>query len=80
MDYLTEIAKQGLGYLLFVGAVAVNLYQYKENRRINDRFIDYMQKYGDINSAVARDIVNSMQNMKGAIESLTDWMQYNKKL
>lgn len=66
--------------MLFAGAVAINLYQYKENRRINDRFIDYMQKYSDLNSAVARDIVNGMTNMKESIEALSNLIQFKRKL
>lgn len=40
MDFSTEIARQGLGYLLFSGSLVVIFYQYRENRQLNADKVD----------------------------------------
>lgn len=47
MDYLPEIAKQGLGYLLFVGTLPIIYFLYKENRQLSIEKVDLANKRVD---------------------------------
>lgn len=40
MEYLAEIAKQGLGYLLFAGSILVNFFLYRENKKLSNDKVD----------------------------------------
>lgn len=44
MDYMTEIAKQGFGYLLFIGALGVVYYKDKQVERYKDQIVDLANK------------------------------------
>lgn len=40
MDYLPEVAKQGLGYLLFAGSLLVIFFLHRENRKLSDEKVE----------------------------------------
>jgi predicted histidine transporter YuiF (NhaC family) len=44
MDFTTEIARQGLGYLLFSGSLVVIFFMYRENRQLNVDKVDLANK------------------------------------
>jgi len=43
-DYFGEVAKQGLGYLLFIGSLSINIYLYKEKSKVDKVVIDLADK------------------------------------
>lgn len=52
MDYVAEVAKQGLGYLLFAGAVLVIFALYKENKQLSKDKVDLAnQRVQDLKEA-----------------------------
>lgn len=44
MDYLGELAKQGLGYLLFVVSIGVNIHLYREKTRVDKQLAELAEK------------------------------------
>lgn len=54
MEYLAEVAKQGLGYLLFIGSLLVIFFLFKENQKLNNDKVDLANRRVDDLQAAQR--------------------------
>lgn len=84
MDYLPEIAKQGLGYLLFAGSLVVIFFLHRENRKLSDGQVELANKrvedlvaarnaYGilsDSSTKVAENTYTIVQNLQQVLNNV----------
>ncbi len=61
MDFTTEIARQGLGYLLFSGSLVVIFFLYRENRKLSE------DKVG-----LAKEIVEQLKSAQATYNTLSE--------
>ena len=84
MEYLGEIAKQGLGYLLFVGALVVIFYQHKENQKSSNEKVELANRrvedlkearnaysiLSDASTKVAENTYTIVQNLQQLLNNI----------
>ena len=71
-DFLSEIAKQGLGWMLFAASVVVIFFLYKENRKLSQDKVDLAnQRVEDLKEARNAYAILSETASKTAENTLT---------
>lgn len=70
LGIIKSIAEQGLGYLLFIGAIFVIAYQNREIKSLNEKRIKEAEK--------ARDsVIEPLKNMKNTVDLIFTIVQKN---
>jgi len=70
-EIFTELFKQGLGYVLFLGAVLIIFYQYKINREDNKKYSDDLKEITAQFTGTAKDLLNGNNNLQKSVDTLT---------
>jgi hypothetical protein len=79
MDAITaELFKQGLGYVLFLGALAVAYLKDKQLLAEKDKNAASMEKLAELFTGTARDLLNGYGNLQKSIDALTSIITSNK--
>lgn len=87
-DYLGEIAKQGLGWLLFAGSVVVIYFLYKEIKQLNKDKIDLANQrvadvekareaYGVLSQTASKTSENTLTIVQNIQSILNTWKKYD---
>lgn len=67
--FLNEIAKQGLGYLLFAGSLIVIFFLYRENRNASQELKDLAEKRITDLKEVQANYTNSISAIKAVADN-----------
>jgi len=84
MEYLEQISKQGLGYLLFAASLFVIFFLYKENQKLNNEKVDLANKrvedlqeardaYTLLSNAASKTAENTLTIVQNIQQLLTNW-------
>lgn len=86
-DYLGEVAKQGLGWLLFAGAVVVIYFLYKEIKQLNKEKIDLAnqrvidgEKAREIYSILSQSASKTSENTLTIVQNIQSILNTWKKI
>ena len=70
-EVFTELFKQGLGYVLFLGAVLVCGYLFKLLLAEKDKRAEDVKEISQIFTSTAKDLLNGNANLQTSINTLT---------
>jgi hypothetical protein len=71
-EVFSELFKQGLGYVLFLGAVLIIFYQYKVNREDNKKYSNDIKEITITFTNTAKDLLNGNNSLQKSIDMLTN--------
>lgn len=83
-DYLGELAKQGLGWLLFAGSIVIIYFLYKEIKQLNKEKIDLANQrvidlkeardaYGILSQSASKTAENTFTIVQNIQSILNTW-------
>ena len=84
MEYLSQIAEQGLGYLLFAGSLLVIFFLHKENQKLSNEKVELANKrvedlkearnaysiLSDASTKVAENTYTIVQNLQQLLNNI----------
>lgn len=71
MDFISEyLFKQGLGYVLFLGALAVCAWLLRLLLNEKDRNAEAMERITNLFTATAKDLINGNANLQKSVDTL----------
>lgn len=71
MDFIGELAKQGLGYFLAAGELLAIIYLFKLLMAEKDKRSEDVKEMGGIFTNTAKDLLNGNANLQKSIDTLT---------
>lgn len=88
LEFVSQLASQGLGWLVAVLEGFVIYYLFKEIRRINDKRIEDLNIYKDRFISTSKDLLNSFNSQSKSIDKLLEgvdtlikyWIEQRRKI
>lgn len=71
MEYLPELAKQGIGYLLFVVALIGLITKDRQLQDLQEKRVRDIAESRDVFVGTAKDMLNSLSNLQKTVDTLT---------
>lgn len=87
MEYLDQIAKQGLGYLLFAGSLLVIFFLHKENKKLSEdkvelanRRVEDLKEARNAYSILSENATKIAENTYTIVQNLQALLNNMKKV